>query len=93
MKMESTKLVMEKQFYDIGLIVPVQRDDPSDAIPSNLQDNYKTIWHWNESYYNGWKMHLEPPFNGYISIQRRTNDEQWFGIQMRLDFSPESHFL
>ena len=38
-------------------------------------------------------MHLEPPFNGYISIQRRTNDEQWFGIQMRLDFSPESHFL
>ena len=25
-KMESTKLVLEKTFYDIGLIVPVQRD-------------------------------------------------------------------
>ena len=30
--MESTKLVMEKQFYYIGLIVPVQRDYPSEII-------------------------------------------------------------
>ena len=60
--MESTKLVMEKTVLLHWFNCPSSkrlsvRDNPSDAISSNLQDNYKTIRPHNSSHIEIYEIH------------------------------------